>query len=240
MAATAGNGKRFAQTTVEEADLKRLKLNAVNTIKANNKCANILREYLKEKNEDLRFEVLDGAELNEMLAHFYMDLRKADGTRYKSTSMEGVRNGLNRYLKSPPHSKTFDIVKDQQFNDANTNFRAVMAELKRLGLANIDHHPEMNESDRKSLYSSIQLSTKTPSGLAAKVQFDIRLYFFRRGSENMHKMTKSTFALETDLKTGLKFVTKSMDEMTKNHRENDKENVSGIMPESPGKYFWYY
>jgi hypothetical protein len=39
----------FAETTEEEIQTKRLKLNADNTLKANKKSANILREYLKEK-----------------------------------------------------------------------------------------------------------------------------------------------------------------------------------------------
>jgi len=47
------------------------------------------------------------------------------------------------------------------------------------------------------------------------VQFDIRLYFCRRGMENIPAMTKSTFEIKTDPKTGLRFVTKAMDELKK-------------------------
>jgi hypothetical protein len=60
------------------------------------------------------------------------------------------------------------------------------------------------------------MCTDTPSELANIVQYDIRMYFFRRGMENMHQMTKSNFAV----KTGMKYVFKTTDEMTKNHREN--------------------
>lgn len=229
--------RRFAETTEEEIQTKRLKLNADNTLKANKKSANILREYLKEKNQDSLFENYDTVRLNETLARFYMDLRKPDGGRYKATSFESIRHGINRYLKSPPHDKKFDIVKDSDFTDANTNFRAVMSEIKRMGLAEIDHHPVINEPDRRTLYTSIFMCTDTPSGLANKVQYDIRMYFFRRGMENMHQMKKSDFAVQVEPKTGMKYVFKTTDEMTKNHRENDKENSSGVMPESPGKVF---
>ena len=74
--------RRLAETTEEEIQTKRLKLNADNTLKANKKSANILREYLKEKNQDSLFENYDNVRLNETLAHFYMDLRKPDGGRY--------------------------------------------------------------------------------------------------------------------------------------------------------------
>jgi hypothetical protein len=225
--------RRFAETTEEEIQTKRLKLNADNTLKSNKKSANILREYTKEKNQDSLFENYVTVRLNETLAHFYTDLRKPDGGRYKSTSFESIRHGINRYLKLPPHDKKFDIVKDSDFTDVNTNFQAVMSEIKRMGLAEIDHHPVINEPDRRTLYTSIFMCTDTPSGLANIVQYDIRMYFFRRGMENMHQMTKSNFAV----KTGMKYVFKTTDEMTKNHRENDKENSSGVMPESPGKVF---
>ena len=74
------------------------------------------------------------------------------------------------------------------------------------------------------------MCTDTPSGLANKVQYDIRMYFLRRGMENIHQMTKSSFAVQVDPKTSMKYVFETTDEMTKNHRENDKENSSGVMP----------
>ncbi|CAC5399003.1 unnamed protein product [Mytilus coruscus] len=49
----------------------------------------------------------------------------------------------------------------------------------------------------------------------------------------MDKMTKDTFIVKIDPKTKTKYVTKEMDELTKNHRFNDKENVTAIMPEQP-------
>jgi hypothetical protein len=109
---------------------------------------------------------------------------------------------LNRYLKDPPHSKTFDITKDGAFNDANVNFKAAMTELKRLGLGSTDHYPVIAPEDRNKLYNSMFLSPTTPNGLFNKVQFDVRLYFCRRGSENIYNFTKSTFVIETDPQTG--------------------------------------
>ena len=46
----------------------------------------------------------------------------------------------------------------------------------------------------------------------------------------MHGMKKSTFEVLNDPKTGLKYVSKCEDELTKNHRANDRESTSGVMP----------
>lgn len=109
------------------------------------------------------------------------------------------------------------------FTDANTNFRAQMAEMKRMGLSVVDHHPVTNEADRSKLYMSMFMNLETLLGLANKVQFDIRLYFFPRGMETMRK---TDFRVHTDPKTLQKYVMKTTEELTKNHRENDKENYS--------------
>ena len=68
-----------------------------------------------------------------------------------------------------------------------------MADLKREGKGSVDHHPVISDADLKKIYNSMYLNIATPAGLLNKVQMDVRLYFFRRGSENMHKMIKERF-----------------------------------------------
>ena len=38
-----------------------------------------------------------------------------------------------------------------------------MSEIKQMGLSEIDHHPVINEPDRRTLYASIFMCTDTPS-----------------------------------------------------------------------------
>lgn len=127
-------------------------MNSSNTIKSNNKTANLLRKYLKEKGKDSNFESFDLVQLNEVLIHFYIDAQKPDGEKHKTTSLQNIRHSLNRFMRSPPHYKYFDIVKDAaDFQDANQNYKAMMAELKREGLGTITHHPVIAEADREKL-----------------------------------------------------------------------------------------
>lgn len=166
----ASDSRRFADTSADDIQHERLRLNSKNTIRSNRKCAYILLDYLEERQQDPLFESYDFVRLNDRLAYFYVDLRNPDGGRYKATSFESIRNGLNRYLKSPLHNKGFDIVKNLCFTDANTNFRAQMAEMKRMGLAVVDHHPVINEADRLKLYTSMFMNLETPLGLAHRSQ----------------------------------------------------------------------
>ena len=141
-------------------------------------------------------------QLDECLAHFFMDVRKSDEKCYKTTSLSCLRYSHNRYLKVPPHNKTFDILKEARFANSRENLKAAIAELKMMGLGDVKHFPVVNETDIRKLYTSLYLSPKTPSGLKNKVQFDIRFYFCRRGNENMPQMHKSTFMVKKDSKTG--------------------------------------
>ena len=55
--------------------------------------------------------------------------------------------------------------------------------------------------------------------LQRKVQFDIHLYFVRRGCKNMEKMLKSDFTIRFDQKQEIWYIIKTKDELTKNHKE---------------------
>ena len=73
----------------------------------------------------------------------------------------------------------------------------------------------------------------SPQMLQDKVQFDIRFYFVRCANENVDKFTKKTFILELDPNTGIRYIRKNIDELTKNHQELDSEMVNAAMPEQP-------
>ena len=73
-----------------------------------------------------------------------------------------------------------------------------MTEVKAKGYGEVKHTPSITNGDLKKLYSSLYMNPLTPTGLATKCQFDIRLYFLRRSKENMEEMTKSTFAIKKD------------------------------------------
>jgi hypothetical protein len=77
------------------------------------------------------------------------------------------------------------------------------------------------------------MDPSTPTGLANRVQMNARLYFCRRANENMESMTKDTFVIRIYSVTGRRYVMKKVDELTKNRREMDRENISGHMPEDP-------
>jgi hypothetical protein len=178
------SNKRFATTSEEEITAKKLKMCAEKTLKQNEAAATVLKEYLRQRKMDVNFEKYDDVKLDEVLSDFYMDIRKTDGSQYKTTSLNCIRYSINRYLKAPLHNKKLDIIKDAAFTNSNENFKAKTAELKRMGLGGVQHYPAIEEPDRHKIYTSMYLSANTPVGLQNNVQFDIRLIFSARNGEH--------------------------------------------------------
>lgn len=223
------SNSRFGNTSENEAAQIRANLHSKDTLKSNRNAASLLKAYLKEKRENINFEILNVDELNIILKKFYLDARKMDGTKYKSSSMTNFRHSLNRYLNGEPFNQKIDIVKDERFAEANKKFSSMLAVLKREGLGETKHYEAISQQDLVSISNSLFFNPDTPTGLLNKVQFDIRLYFFRRGAENMHSMTRNTF--EVKQIDGITCVVKKLDELSKNHREFDTgSSGGGIMP----------
>ena len=59
------------------------------------------------------------------------------------------------------------------------------------------------------------------------------LFFCRRGRQNLRQLKKDDLEIQTDAK-GRRFVVKTTDELTKNHRENDEAEDGGIMMSNEG------
>ena len=152
----------------KDIDKKRAGVIPKSTKKANESAARAFQSFLKEKGLTTAIEELEPEELAEHLGSFYFNARTVDGGLYKRSSLDNFRHSLNRYLRAPPFNKTFDIIKDSVFREANDNFKAALTELKQEGKGETDHYPNIDASDLQKLYSSQELNVNSPRGLSTK------------------------------------------------------------------------
>ena len=126
---------RFATTS--DAELLRVIENghAKNTRKANERAASLLKCYLKEKNMPVNFAHFSKKELNDVLAQFYINVRQVNGEKYKVSSLENLRHGLNRFFEEPPsreglrHHTRCRISRSER--ELSSSFKAVENRRKR-------------------------------------------------------------------------------------------------------------
>lgn len=69
-----------------------------------------------------------------------------------------------------------------------------MEKLKHEGKENIDHHPEINETSRNKLYTSVYLNPNTESGLFNKAQFDIQMYVCHRANKTFNDQSNIQYS----------------------------------------------
>ena len=212
---------RFASSTHQEIEKLLEDKDSENTKRSTKVAKELFYEYLKEKNIQ---EPHDKKELAQVLKSFYVEARKKDGSFYSMGSLKTLRFGLNRHFKAV---RGVDIMNEEEFSEANKVFAAKCVQLKKDGHAKVHHKPPIADADLKKLYESGLFSTDFPKTLLNKVFFEIMLCFCRRGRQNLRRLRKSDFVVIKD-STGAKFVSKVVDELTKNHREDDKRVLMGV------------
>ena len=223
MAASA----RFASVSSEEIEELLANKDSENTKKSTKMATTIFENYLKEKN---LFNPTEPKALAKCLETFYIEARKKDGSMYSMGTLRTIRFGLSRFYKA---QYGIDIITDGDFAKANKNFQAECVQMKKDGLARVDHKPAISDGDMKKLYESGVFSTETPKTLLNKVFFDVVLCFCRRGRQNLRQLKKTDFAVRIN-DDGVKYIAKISDEMTKNHRVDDKPEEGGSMYETGG------
>ena len=115
---------KFIQTNLHNTKTKERTENA----------CNILKDFCAARGEvGGQIERLNEEELGELLCDFYANVRSKDGEIYKKSSMPAIRSGLNRHLKTPPHSKPFTIITDPAFVSANNVLKAMLRKIQSEG-----------------------------------------------------------------------------------------------------------
>ena len=180
---------------------------------------NTFRAFCGEKHPDKTqdFEKISKEELNELLVDFYPNARKKTGGHYKKSALSSIRFGLQRHFML---KRQFNIISDPHFKQSNQVFEAVVVELKRQGFAKVEHHEPILTDDLAKIYSSYDPSSPDPKSLQYFVWFSIMFHLIRRGRENLRLHKKQSFSVSVD-GAGRKYVYQHLDELDKNHRQND-------------------
>ena len=95
----------------------------------------------------------------------YAEERKKGGSEYTKNSLCSIRFGLNRYFRSVFNN---DIIKDKEFGEANSVYKAQCEALKKRGLAKTEYKPPIADEDIKRLYESGVFNTDSPMHYSAK------------------------------------------------------------------------
>ena len=168
---------RFA--TVGQDQYKNIlkEMNSLNTHRGTTVAWNQFESYLREKNIIVDAKTILKDELNDILKKFYVEVRKVDGGYYKKNTFNSIRFGLQRKFKE--FNSNMDIIANTNFAECNLVFKAQCVQLKKNGLAKVEHKPPITPEDMQKLYESDVFSLSRPESLQRKVFFEIMLFLCR-------------------------------------------------------------
>ncbi|CAG2243519.1 unnamed protein product [Mytilus edulis] len=222
--------RRFASLEDEDRENLLENVDSKNTKRQTKTAINGFREYLTEKSLSLDFESYDDAQLDDVLSKFYMEMRNKNGEMYKKTTMQSYRQGLQRHLSK---TRDIDILKGDNFKKSQKAYQCMTKELKRLGLAAVEHYPAIADADIEKMYMFFCKDLESPKCSSTKVFVDIMIHFGRRGRENLATLTRQDFAVQPDPE-GTLYIYKTHDELTKNHQTDSEKSSDGRMYEIKG------
>lgn len=177
--------------------------------------------------------------LNDVLARFYVEVRKRDGKPYSKQAYAGLRAGIQRHLSDGPWFVTYYIVSDPAFKQSNDTMAGVFKWLAKEGLDKVQHHEPIDPMDIEKLKTTNVIGTENPLALQRLVWLGIALHFGRRGREGYRTMNKDFFEIHMGA-DGRRYMEQTYCEKNKNH-QGDKSNNSymaqGRMYEQAGNEY---
>ena len=101
-------------------------------------------------------------ELDRNLRQFYAEARNKEGENYSRATLLSIRNGIERYLNTPPHSLGIRFTHDPRFVLSNQMLDAKIKQLKQEGMQNTMHKPAIEKEDLAKLKTTEVFSLTKP------------------------------------------------------------------------------
>ena len=121
---------RFTSITEEEISLLLNDKDSENMKRATKASVSVLELYLHEKGQPTDFLFLPMSPLNDLLKIFYIKAPRKNQEPYTRSSLRAICFGLRYHIKLS--QLDVDIIKGQEFEEANRVFKAKTVQLKRL------------------------------------------------------------------------------------------------------------
>ena len=155
-----------------------------NTTKKTKTDLNVWTRWCNSINERRPMEDIPPEELNRLLAHFFIKVRKLNGEGFKPGTLILFQRSFDRYLRQ--HGKNYNIIQDKIFESSRESKR------KQLRLSGKGTRPnkalDLTNDELEKFWSEKQLGDHSPEALLRTVWLNITMHFGWRAHDEHHKV----------------------------------------------------
>ncbi len=149
---------------------------AKNTVIKTRSGLNVWYRWCENINERRKIEDLTAIELNRLLSHFFMTVKKRNGEEYEPVSLTSLARSIDRFLREA--GKEFCILTDREFEGCRKLLEAKRKSLRRGGKgAKLRAAEPLTNNEEECLWSSGELGDHSPLVLLHTVWFLCTMHF---------------------------------------------------------------
>ena len=147
-----------------------------NTTKKTKTDLNVWTRWCNSINERRPMEDIPPGELNSLLAHFFIKVRKLNGEEFEPGTLTSFQRSFDRYLRQ--HGKNYNIIQDKIFESSR---EALESKRKQLRLSGKGTRPNkalgLTNDELEKFWSEKQLGDHSPEALLRTVWLNNTMHF---------------------------------------------------------------
>ena len=172
-----------------DSELRRLKdkNKNKNTEKSTNTWANKFADWRKEKGINISPAETSASELDEILQHFFAEVKKKDGSNYEPDLLRTMLGALDRYFRNAGYR--FRIIRDDEFVECRQVLNGKAIELREMGKGKRRNKADgVTREEEEILWAKGVLGNSNPTSLNYTIFYTISQQFGTRGQQEHHQI----------------------------------------------------
>ncbi|XP_056387734.1 uncharacterized protein LOC130282873 [Hyla sarda] len=156
----------------------------INTARKTTSDIQTLQNFMSERNENRKIEVIPHTELDTLLSKFILVVKRKDGNEYEPHTLRCMVGSIDRYLKEHSYNHTIIYGNSKDFPLTKQSLNAKIKFLKTIAESNPPIRQEaLTDDDIEHLYKTGTLSLDNPTSLLNLVFFNNGIHFALRTKE---------------------------------------------------------
>ena len=163
-----------------------------NTVNKTRADLNIFQRWAKTVNETRTIDKIPPTELNNLLTHFVVKIRKQNGEEFEPDTLTSFFRSFDRFLRQ--QGKQYSILNDIQFSKAREALASKRKQLRRSGKGQKPNKAlGLTTTQIQQLWDAKQLGDHSPKSLLRTVWFLNTIHFGWRARDEHHRAKLGDF-----------------------------------------------